>query len=131
MVSSVNINKRYNFLAILSGTIISIALTLVLILLFAVIIRFLNVPDKAIFPVNQIIKIVSLFIGISIVLKKTKNKGFLFGVLLGLIYFILSFLVFSILQGSFSLSLNNFYDLLLTSLMGGIRGIILINFFKK
>ena len=131
MASGVNINKRQNFISILSGTIVSIALTLVLILLFAVIIRFLNVPDKAIFPVNQVIKIVSLFVGISIVLKKTKSKGFFTGIIIGLCYFVISYLVFSILQGSFNFNLNNFYDLLLTALMGGIIGIILINFFKR
>jgi putative membrane protein (TIGR04086 family) len=102
-----------------------------LILLFAVTIRFLNVPDKAIFPVNQIIKIVSLFVGISIVLKKTKSKGFFTGIIVGLCYFLVSFFVFSILQNSFTFSLNNLYDLILTTLMSGIIGIILINFFKN
>ena len=124
-------DKKQVIVSIFSGTLLAIASTLIMILLFALIIRFFNISDGAIFPVNQVIKVVSLFLGIMIVLKKNNQKGFLKGLLLGLLYFVLSTIVFSILQGGFSFKLNNFFDMILTTLIGGIIGIILVNFRKK
>lgn len=124
-------DKKQVIISIFSGTLLAIASTLIMILLFALIIRFFNISDGAIFPVNQVIKVVSLFLGIMIVLKKNNQKGFLKGLLLGLLYFVLSTIVFSILQGGFSFKLNNFFDMILTTLIGGIIGIILVNFRKR
>ena len=124
-------DKKQVIVSIFSGTLLAIASTLIMILLFALIIRFFNISDGAIFPVNQVIKVVSLFLGIMIVLKKNNQKGFLKGLLLGLLYFVLSTIVFSILQGGFSFKLNNFFDMILTALIGGIIGIILVNFRKR
>lgn len=132
MGSGVNIkNNKKNILHILSGMAVAIAVTLMLILLFAVGIRFLNIGDGWIFPINQIIKIISLIVGINIAMKRTKSKGFLSGILIGLLYFVISYIVFSILQSDFSFGMNNFYDLILTTLMGGLIGIILVNLNKK
>ena len=124
-MSSKVIDKKENLLlSIIKGAVVSVATTLVAILIFALLIKFFNISDNLIFPINQVIKAISLFIGIMILTKGNKEKGLLKGFLLGLIYFILSFIVFSILQGSFSLQISNVYDLLLTSLMGGIIGLI-------
>ena len=124
-------DKKQLLFSVFSGTLLAIASTLIMILLFALIIRFFNISDNFIFPVNQVIKVISLFLGILIVLKKQSNKGFLKGILLGLLYYILSTIVFSILQGSFSFRLNNLLDLLLTILIGGIIGIIVVNIKKR
>lgn len=123
--------KKNLFFAILSGTIVAISVTLVLILLFALLIRFCNISDKWIFPINQVIKIISMFVGAIVFLKKHREKGFLKGILLGLSYYILSYIIFSILQGGFTLAINNLYDFILTTLMGGLIGIIVVNIMKK
>ncbi len=124
-------DKKQSILAVFSGTLVAVATTLILILLFATLIRFFNISDSWIFPVNQVIKIISIFVGTLIVLNKTKSKGFVNGLLLGLIYYILSTVVFSILQGSFTLKMSNLYDLFLTMLIGGIVGIIIVNIKKR
>lgn len=124
-------NKGKNlFLNILKGAIVSISITLVLILIFALIVRFFNVPDGYIFPINQVIKMFSICFGLLAMLKNERERGFLKGILLGITYFVLSFLLFSILQKSFSFSMKNVYDLLLTALMSGLLGIILVNIKK-
>lgn len=130
MVSKV-VNKKQNILSVLSGTIIAICITLILILAFAMLIRFCNINDNWIFPVNQIIKIISLFVGTIVILKKDPNKGFFKGLILGFVYFVLAFITFGILQGGFSWNLSNLYDLLLTTLIGGIIGLIVVNIIKK
>ena len=63
-------------------------------------------------------------------LRISKEKGFLKGLLLGITYYLLSYLVFSFLQGSFALHLSNLYDFLLTSIMSGIIGMIVVNIGK-
>ncbi|MBE5757356.1 MAG: TIGR04086 family membrane protein [Clostridiales bacterium] len=126
-MNSSDVKNKNKFLSIFSGSVLAITMTIVLILLFAVIIRFTNLDDKFLFPVNQVIKIISIFIGVTIALKKDNSKGFLKGILISLIYFVLSYLIFSLLQKSWSFTLNNLYDLLLTILMGGIVGAIVIN----
>ena len=122
--------KNNLFLSILKGTIVSLSFTLILILLFALIIRFFNVSDNWIFPINQVIKLVSIFAGIITVLKFTNGKGFIKGLLFGFVYFLISFLTFSILQGKISFDSGNFYDLVLTTFMSGLIGIIVVNLKK-
>ena len=124
-------NKNNHFFSVIKGTLISVSLTLILILLFAVVIRFFNIGENLIFPINQVIKIISMFFGILSILKTSNEKGFVKGILLGFFYYITSFIVFTILQGSFNFSISNIYDLLLTMLMGGIIGIMLVNIRKK
>ena len=121
--------KKNSFLNYLKGALTAVSATLIMILLFAVIVRFFNVSDSWIFPINQVIKVISLILGL-VVMLKDNSKGFLKGLILGLIYFVLSFLIFSILQGKFSISIKNLYDLILTTLMGGLAGIIIVNIKK-
>ena len=59
-----------------------------------------------------------------------KQKGFLKGILLGISYYLLSFIIFSILQGTISLQMSNIYDFILTTLMSGLIGIIVVNIKK-
>lgn len=121
--------KKNSFLNYLKGALTAVSATLIMILLFAVIVRFFNVSDSWIFPINQVIKVISIILGL-VVMLKDNSKGFLKGLILGLIYFVLSFLIFSILQGKFSISIKNLYDLILTTLMGGLAGIIIVNIKK-
>ena len=121
--------KKNSFLNYLKGALTAVSATLIMILLFAVIVRFFNVSDSWIFPINQVIKVISIILGL-VVMLKDNSKGFLKGLILGLIYFVLSFLIFSILQGKFSISIKNLYDLILTTLMGGLAGIIIVNINK-
>jgi putative membrane protein (TIGR04086 family) len=130
MNSEMTMNKKNNILSLLSGTILSVCVTLILILAFAFIIKITNLSDNLIFPINQVIKIISIFVGVLLTLRISKDKGFLKGILIGITYYILSFIVFSILQGDFSITMNNIYDLLLTSFMGGLIGIIVVNIRK-
>lgn len=124
------VKKNNLFISILKGAIVSLAVSLVLILIFALVIRFFSVSDSLIFPINQVIKIISLFVGVMALTRGCKEKGLLKGAILGLVYFLLSFIVFSILQGDFSIGMSNIYDLLLTTLMGGIIGVIAVHIGK-
>lgn len=131
MKDSMQVNRKSSFIQYLSGLLISISITLVLILLFAILIRYFNIPDNIIFPINQVIKVISLIVGIMFILKKQPQNGLIKGVIVGLLYYVLSFIIFSILQGNIAFNLNNLWDLLLTSLMGGLIGLIAVNLYKN
>lgn len=125
------VKTKNNILStLLKGVIPSIITTLLLILAFALIIRFFNISNSWIFPINQVIKFVSLTVGITIALRNTKSKGFITGLIIGVSYSIISYLLFSLLQMNFEFSFSNFYDIILTAFGGGLIGIIIVNVFK-
>lgn len=122
--------KKSGFLQILKGAIFAVSISLVGILLFALLIKFTNLNEKWILPINQVIKIVSIFFGIMLAFDKGTNKGFLKGMLIGFIYTVLAYVVFSILARQFSFTLNSITDMIFGAIIGGISGIIVINIKK-
>lgn len=116
---------------ILKGTLIALCMSLVLVLVFAFLLKFTNIPDTAISPVNQVIKGISIFLGVFIGMKKSKELGLVCGLLIGLCYTLLAFLVFSILSGGFSVDLTLLTDLVFGAVIGAICGIICVNIKKS
>lgn len=112
------------FLAVLKGVITAIFVTLVGVLIFAFVIKMTGISSSAIRPVNQVIKSVSIFVGTLLGLKKNKSKGLVKGVLIGLFYAIISFVLFSILNKSFALNITLLIDIVFLSAIGAILGII-------
>ena len=118
-------------LSIVKGVVVGLCVALVGILIFAFILRFTNISDKIIAPVNQVIKGVSIFFGVFIGLKKHKSMGLLSGFLIGLFFTIAAFLVFSILDGAFSFDRTLVNDIIFGSIIGAICGIICVNLNKN
>jgi len=104
---------------------VSIACTLIFILIFALIISWANIPDAAIMPVNQVIKGVSLLIG-SLFSFKTKKGGWKKGLLLGILYVVAAYLIFS-LMSEFVLDWKLAVDAVFGTAAGVICGIIAVN----
>jgi putative membrane protein (TIGR04086 family) len=119
------------WMILLKGSMIALSISLVGVLIFAFFIKFVPVPVDAIRPINQVIKGISLLIGVFIALKKVNQMGLINGLLIGLSYTILAFLVFSILDGRFEFGKSLVNDLLFGGIIGAICGIIAVNFRKK
>lgn len=122
---------RSFLLAIIKGSLIALCISLVGILIFAFILKFASISDKAIRPINQIIKGVSVLIGVFVAMRKVDKMGLVGGLLIGLVYTILAFVVFSILDGNFEFNLTLLNDLLFGGIMGAICGIIAVNVKKR
>ncbi len=116
---------------ILKGVAVGLATALLGILIFAFILRFTSISDSVIAPVNQVIKGVSIFLGVFVGMKKHKQSGLLCGFLIGLFFTILAFLVFSILDGAFSFDRTLINDIIFGSVIGAICGIICVNLKKN
>lgn len=117
-------SKSSNILNMLKGVFWAISFSLICILIFAFIIKFTNLSESAISPINQVIKVLSILFGCFIASKKIKTNGWLWGLMIGALYTILAFLTFSILDGEFRFSLNLLNDFVFGSILGMISGII-------
>lgn len=115
---------------VVKANIIALIVALVGVLLSALIVKWCNIPDKAIPIINQVIKTVAVFAGILISLKKPTN-GWLRGMITGFIFVWLSYLVFSLLDMNFSFGLHLLNDSVLGMVAGMIGGIIAVNIRRK
>lgn len=119
------------FSSVLKGGMVGLCVALIGILIFAFILRFTNISDKIITPVNQVIKGISIFLGVFIGMKKHKEAGLLSGFLIGLLFTIAAFLMFSILDGAFCFDRTLLNDIIFGSVVGAICGIICVNLKKR
>ncbi len=112
------------FLSLLKGTFWAISTSLVCVLIFAFVIKFTTISETFISPINQGIKVLSILVGAFVMSKKLKSNGWFWGLILGITYTILAFLVFSILDGEFHFTLSLLNDIAFGSVLGLISGII-------
>lgn len=117
--------------AIVKGSLIALSFSLIAILVFAFVLRFVAISDEVIKPINQIIKIFSIAVGVFVGLKKNYDMGLIRGLLIGIAYTIIAFVSFSILDGSMSLSITLINDLLFGAIAGAICGILAVNLKRK
>lgn len=118
-------------ISVLKGAIMAVFISLVGILIFAFIIKFTGIKTAVIKPINQVIKGLSILVAVIIVLKKDNKLGFVKGAVIGALYTVLAFFVFSILYGGFSFNFTFFTDILFGIVMGAISGVIAVNIAKK
>ena len=123
--------KRNDIITILKGSISAICFSLIAVLIFAFVIRTLGVNDSLIMPINQVIKIFSIFFGVAFGLKCNSMHGLVRGAIIGALYTIIAYLTFSILSASFSFGLGTVYDLIFGLIIGAICGVIYVNVHKN
>ena len=121
--------KQNHVLLYFIAIIASIISSLLLIIFFAFCIKWFNLPDKYISPVNLAIKAISISIGLMFLLKE-KRVGLAKGTIFGAVYFLMAFLLFSALAGSIGLSLGAMLDLAYCVVVGAIAGILIVNIKK-
>ncbi len=110
---------------LLKATLLSLLFSLIFVLIFALIIRWASVPDNVIVPVNYVIKFLSLLLGAMIGFKNRKN-GILKGAILGLLFMLLTFVVFQAMDGFKDIRFN-WIDLICLPIGGAILGVIKVN----
>lgn len=117
--------------AVIKGSLWAVSISLIAILLFAILIRFTNIPDSFIKPINQVIKVFSILIGVILGAKINPSKGLKMGFFTGVLYSILAYLIFSLLSMSFSFDMTNIIDLIFAGLIGAISGVFAVNISNK
>lgn len=123
-----NVLTRKNlFSQILKGCLIALCISIIGILVFAFVLRFVTINDISIKIINQIIKVLSVLFGVMVCLKKDKSKGLVKGSIIGVVYTISSYLLFSLLVASFSFGFSIMYDIIFSGIVGLISGVIFVN----
>ena len=117
-------SSKNTILSSIKGALISVCISLIAILVFAFVIKLTSLSEKAIRPINQVIKIVSIFFGTIYAIKKTRKKGLLTGIFVGLFYTVLAFVIFSLLNGKFDFGISLLIDIVFGIIIGSICGII-------
>ena len=115
--------KKNLFKEIIVSTIVALVVSIILILLFALVIRLFGIPEDAIRPVNIVIKAISIFLGIFVGIKNSGAVA-LKGIFIGLLYYLISFLLFSTLSGNFSIENIKIVDVIFVIIAGVIGSIV-------
>ncbi|HJD05962.1 MAG TPA: TIGR04086 family membrane protein [Candidatus Onthoplasma faecipullorum] len=113
------------FLSILKCCLIGIVVTLIGIVFFAIVLKFADLNSTVITAVNNIIKALAIFFMVFFLKKSGNGKLIVKALVAGLIYAVLSFLIFSIMNGGFVFNLSILYDLLFALIVSVIAAVIL------
>jgi len=124
------IKSNQIYLRVTKGAIYALVLTLILIIIFAFIVKWTSMGEGLIDPINQIIKVVAILFGVGIALKGECGKTLLIGSLVGAVFACFAYILFAILSSSFTFDFSFFYDVLFSSAIGLISAII-VKFIKK
>ena len=93
--------------------------------IFALIMRVCPVSDVVVTVVTQVLKALSLAVGVLLFLRG--EKGLIKGTVCGLLFSMLGSLTFSALGGGFSLSWLILVELIVFSAVGGLLGVVAVN----
>lgn len=115
---------------LLKSAFVGVLVSVILVLVFAFVLKFVDLKDAVISVIDEIIKIVSIFMAVIYLIKRSPYKILYKSALVGAVYIILTFIVFSALRGHYSFGVSTIVDILLGTLTGAIIAIIL-NVFKK
>ena len=101
---------------------ISIGVTLVCVLVFALMMQWLRPDDSIIRIINQLIKLGSIFAGVWVMVSSSHQNGLIHGALLGFVYMALGVGLYALLSGQ-HLPLNAYLsDIAMGIAGGGIAG---------
>ena len=113
---------------VLKGLVFSLIICIALILIFAIFVKYCSINVATIQGINQAIKIVSVIMGV--LLSVRQSKGFLKGGATGLLFVVISYLIFSLLEGKFGVGWSELIDLASGIISGSISGILSVNLIK-
>lgn len=124
-----SINVKNDVLDVVKAILIATLISLGLVLIFALIIRFASLENSVIMPVNIAIKLVSLFLGVLLGFKQMQN-GIIKGAASGFFYMLFTFFIFASLNAFKDVTFS-WIDLITLTLAGAICGIIAVNVKRK
>lgn len=123
---SENMNEN-NIIKILKGSAISIIITLIGLLIYSIILSYTSVSESTIPTIVIIITAISILIGSTISTSNIKKNGIINGMLVGLIYITVIYLLSSIVTGNFLLNITSIIMIITSVLTGALGGIIGVN----
>lgn len=128
MNNTINLDKNNIVKPIIKGCIISVLITIILLFAYAFILTNTSISESTIQPTIITITAISILIGSSIGCIKTKKNGIVNGIAIGIIYFVVLYLLSGITGTGFSIGVKTIIMFISGIGLGGIGGIIGVNF---
>ena len=119
------LNTKRDVLDILSASLVAMLFTLLLVLVFALVVRLASPNETGMIVGNCAIRLVSVFAGVLIAFRNP-SLGALKGALSGLLYFLLTVFVLAAADG-FKIADFNVVDFVAAVSAGTVSGIIAVN----
>lgn len=104
---------------------------LVYVAVFALCIKLFHIGENSIPIVNQASKVLCMLFGSWLSVRRHPSKGWLRGGLSGFLYVLLAFLIFSAIDGDWSIGWPFLSDVLMGAAVGSIGGMLFVNLRKK
>ena len=115
------------FRKVIIGSGISIAFTIIALIVFSCLLTYTNMGESTIPSVTIIITIISILIGSTIATSSLKKNGIMNGFFIGGLYIFLIYFLSSIIEKNFSLDIYSIIMILSSIIAGCIGGIIGVN----
>ncbi|MDR7856431.1 TIGR04086 family membrane protein [Tissierella sp.] len=112
---------------LLKGLLLAFIITSVLIVLFSLLLTYSTLKESKMPLINTIIMMVSITTGSIYAGKKIKEKGWVNGGIVGILYYIILILLSIVILNPFSIDLFSITKLIIAFITGVIGGIIGIN----
>ena len=116
-----------NFIRILKGSVTSVAITLVLLLIYSALLTYTSLNENTMPIFIIVITAISILAGSLISSLNIRKNGLTNGALVGLIYILVIYLLSSIISKSFSLNMYSLIMIIASVMAGAIGGIIGVN----
>lgn len=113
------------------GTGGAILLALIYVAILAGCVKLFHISDNALPITSQVGKVLCMLFGSWLSVRRHPVKGWLRGGITGLLYVVLTFVLFSAIDGDWSIGWPFVADLLMGAAVGAIGGIIFVNLRKK
>ncbi len=112
---------------IVKGIGISLVITIISLIIFAIILTYTSVGENVIKPVTMLITAISILVGSSIENTKIKKNGLMNGAIIGLFYTLVIYIMSSILNWKFSINAQSIIMAIIGIVFGILGGIIGVN----
>ena len=116
-----------NIKKIIKGSLISIAITIIALIIYAILLTYTTIAENIIPAVTIVITTISILIGSSLCMATVKKNGIINGAIIGLIYIVAIYLLSSVLEGEFALNTYSIIMIIGSILAGALGGIIGVN----
>lgn len=117
-------------LIILRSIAISYAISILLIMIYAILLANTSIPESTIPISTFVISLVSVFLGSSMSMIKIRENGLVNGGIVGFIYIMILYILSSVFSTGFGLNGYSFAMIIFNVLIGMIGGIIGVNMIK-
>lgn len=117
--------KRGFFAQSIRGGFVATICMLVFVLLFAVVVKIATLNFTIVKVVNQFIKIIAIFTACVFCVKE--DRGLIKGALIGLVSGAFIHIIFAFIGAGASFGTSLFLDVLFTSIVGAISGLLVVN----